>query len=671
MFYGNKKVIEFSSLRPTANAIRALTMDAVQNANSGHPGAPMGMADIADVLWREHLRHNPKNPQWADRDRFVLSNGHGSMLLYALLHLSGYDLSLDELKKFRQWGSKTPGHPESVITPGVETTTGPLGQGVANAVGMALAEKMLASQYNRLGHEIINHRTWVFAGDGCLMEGISHEACSLAGTWALNKLTLFYDANAISIDGHIKDWFTDDTAKRFEAYGWQVIGPIDGHCAHAVNLAIVEAKSVCDKPTLIICKTVIGCGSPNKGGTADAHGAPLGVEEIAATRQTIGWNAQSFNIPDAVAKTWNASTKGSHLEADWKQRFSDYQQAFPHEARILQKRLNGESTGDETAVIEAMLNAMQGEKKAIATRKASQLCLKALMGKLPEWVGGSADLAGSNLTDTPQSVDVMNDFSGNRISFGVREFGMAAIANGVSLHGGFRPFVATFLVFSDYARNAIRMAALMQLPITYVFTHDSIGLGEDGPTHQPIEHLPSLRLIPNLMVWRPADAVETAVAWGAAIRASKTPTVLALSRQALPMQIRDTAQTAAITKGGYILADAPQPKAVIIATGSEVALAMSAKLQCEAEGIEVRVVSMPCAEIFAQQSKAYQIAVLPAAIPRLAVEASHGQYWRAWVGLEGEVIGMRDFGGSAPADVLFKQFGFKVANIVETVKSII
>lgn len=669
--------MDYSTLLPTANAIRAIAMDAVQKANSGHPGAPMGMADIAEVLWRQFLQHNPAHPQWVNRDRFVLSNGHASMLLYALLHLSGYDLSMEDIKNFRQMGAPTPGHPEFGITAGVETTTGPLGQGLANAVGMALAEKILAARFNKPDHPIINHYTYVFVGDGCLMEGISHEACSLAGTWGLNKLIVFYDANSISIDGNIRGWFTDDTAMRFESYGWRVIRAVDGHSAKDISQAINLAREESNKPTLIICQTIIGCGAPHKGGSADTHGAPLGAEEISATRSALGWHAAPFVIPDEIAQAWNARARGQALEDAWQAQFKLYQQAYPEDAQSFLNQMHAQDDHALTPLIDQMMAQLQAQEKPIATRKASELCLRSLVGSLPSLIGGSADLAGSNLTDAPQSLDYVAHIHGdkrahiNRLSFGVREFGMGAIANGLSLHGGFRVFIATFLVFSDYLRNAIRMASLMRQPLIYVFTHDSIGLGEDGPTHQPIEHLPSLRMIPNLNVWRPADAIETGYAWQAAIRSTQTPHVLALSRQALPPQKRTVLQTSAIAQGGYVLSASAHPRAVVIATGSEVALAMAAQDSLAQKGININVVSMPCVELFRAQSAEYQQEVLPDDLPKIAVEAAYGDYWRAWVGMDGEVIGMHTFGESAPAAQLFSHFGFTVERIEQSVRRLI
>ena len=652
-----------------ANAIRALAMDAVQQANSGHPGAPMGMADMAVALWGQHLQHNPANPQWANRDRFVLSNGHGSMLIYALLHLTGYALPIEELKNFRQLGSKTAGHPEVGHTPGVETTTGPLGQGITNAVGFALAEKVLAAEFNRPGHAVVDHYTYAFLGDGCLMEGISHEACSLAGTLGLGKLIAFYDDNGISIDGHVEGWFTDDTPKRFESYGWHVIPHVDGHDAAAVEAALEAAQAETGKPTLICCKTVIGLGSPNKAGSHDCHGAPLGAEEVAAARACIGWEHAPFEIPADVYAAWDARAKGAAAEAEWAGRFAAYQAAFPELAAEFERRvIKNELPADWNAQVAAFVAACQEKKENIATRKASQNAIAAYLPGLPELFGGSADLAASNLTFVQGSKGVTRTEGGNYCYYGVREFGMTAIANGIALHGGLIPYTATFLVFSDYARNAIRMAALMRQRQIMVYTHDSIGLGEDGPTHQPVEHIPSLRLIPNLDVWRPCDATETAVAWAAGIERMDGPTLLALSRQNLPTVTGGIAAET-IRKGGYVLSDAEHPKAVLIATGSEVKLALDAQAALAAEGIPVRVVSMPCTSVFDRQSKEYKLAVLGSHVRRIAIEAAHGDYWHKYVGLHGAVIGINEFGASAPAGKLFEHYGFTVANVVNTVKA--
>jgi len=654
------------------SAIRALAMDAVQKANSGHPGAPMGMAEIAEVLWNHHLRHNPANPHWPDRDRFVLSNGHGSMLLYALLHLTGYDLSIEDIKQFRQLHSKTPGHPEYGYTPGVETTTGPLGQGIANAVGMALAEKLLASEFNRPNHAVVDHHTYCFLGDGCLMEGVSHEACSLAGTLRLGKLIAFYDDNGISIDGHVEGWFTDDTPKRFEAYGWNVIPKVPGHDPEAINRAITEAKAQ-DRPTLICCKTVIGMGSPNKAGGHDVHGAPLGDAEIAAARPHIGWNFPPFEIPREVYEAWDGRAKGAALEEDWKRRFSHYAQAHPELAAEFERRvISRELPADWQAHVAAVIDKVNAKGETIATRKASQNSIEALAPKLPELLGGSADLAGSNLTLWSGSKSVSKDSGGNYIHYGVREFGMTALANGVSLHGGLIPYTATFLMFSEYARNALRMAALMGLRQICVFTHDSIGLGEDGPTHQPVEQIATLRLIPNMDVWRPCDTMETIVAWTAAIERTDGPSSLCLSRQNLPFVKRDAQTIAAIGRGGYVISDCPgKPAAVLIATGSEIDLAMKAQLKLAEAGIRVRVVSMPSTNVFDRQDPAYRESVLGKGIVRVAIEAGVTDGWRKYVGLEGAVVGLDRFGESAPAGVLFKEFGFTVEHVVATVKGVL
>ncbi len=658
---------------PITGAIRALAMDAVQQANSGHPGAPMGMAEIAEVLWRRHLKHNPANPKWADRDRFVLSNGHGSMLLYALLHLTGYDLPIEEIKRFRQLHSKTPGHPEYGYAPGIETTTGPLGQGITNAVGMALAEKVLAAEFNRPGHTVVDHRTWVFLGDGCLMEGISHEACSLAGTWGLGKLTAFYDDNGISIDGHVEGWFTDDTPKRFEAYGWQVIRDVEGHDPEAIEAAIEQAKADTTRPTLICCKTVIGAGAPNKQGSHDVHGAPLGAAEIDAARAHIGWTHPPFHIPADVYAAWDARANGGVLEANWNAKFAAYQAAFPQLATEFKRRvIDNELPAEWTQHVEGVLAKIADKAETIATRKASQNAIEAFAPKLPELIGGSADLAGSNLTLWSGAKGVSKTSGGNYIYYGVREFGMAAIANGIALHGGLIPYTATFLMFSEYARNALRMAALMKLRQVFVFTHDSIGLGEDGPTHQPVEQTATLRLIPNMDVWRPCDTTESAVAWACAIERKTGPSSLCFSRQNLPFQVRSSEQVAAIRKGGYVLSEAPgQARAVIIATGSEVALAMAAQQALADEGIAVRVVSMPSTNVFDRQDAAWKAGVLPAGLPRVAVEAGCTDGWYKYVGLEGRVIGIDRFGESAPAGELFKYFGITANAVVQAVKSVL
>ncbi|SBT05715.1 transketolase 1, thiamin-binding [Candidatus Accumulibacter aalborgensis] len=659
-----------TAFAPLTNVIRALAMDAVQQANSGHPGMPMGMADIAEVLWRRHLRHNPANPHWPDRDRFVLSNGHGSMLLYTLLHLTGYDVSIADLKNFRQFRSKTPGHPEVGHTPGVETTTGPLGQGLANAVGMAIAEQVLAAEFNRPDHTLVDHSTYVFLGDGCLMEGISHEACSLAGTLGLGKLIAFYDDNGISIDGHVEGWFTDDTPKRFEAYGWQVIATVDGHDRDAIDNALLVARTEKGRPTLICCQTRIGFGSPNKVGSHDVHGAPLGAAEVAAARAHIGWPHAPFEIPDTVYAEWDGRMRGHHFESNWKRRLAAYELAFPDLAAEFSRRMNGELPADWTAYVAKTLAEIAATGENIATRKASQNAIAAFAPRLPELIGGSADLAGSNLTLWAGSKAVSRGEGGNYLYYGVREFAMTAVANGLALHGGLIPYTATFLVFSDYARNAIRMAALMKLRQIMVYTHDSIGLGEDGPTHQPIEHVASLRLIPNVDVWRPADASETTVAWVAAIERRDGPTILALSRQNLPTVTASVAP-ASIRRGGYVLADCAAPQVVLIATGSEVKLALDACQVLADEGIAVRVVSLPCAEVFDRQDAAWRAAVLPRAVPRVAIEAGVSSFWRQYVGLDGAVMGIDRFGESAPAGQLFDFFGFTVANVVTTVKTLL
>jgi transketolase len=663
-----------------ANAIRALAMDAVQQANSGHPGAPMGMADIAVALWHRHLRHNPKNPHWADRDRFVLSNGHASMLHYALLHLTGYDLPLGELKGFRQLHSKTPGHPEVDVTPGVETTTGPLGQGVTNAVGMALAEKLLAAEFNRPGHGVVDHHTYAFLGDGCLMEGISHEACALAGAWKLNKLVAVYDDNGISIDGQVTPWFIDDTPARFRAYGWNVIGPIDGHDVEAVDRAIADARRSTEQPTLIVARTHIGKGSPNRANTAKAHGEPLGADEIKLTRSALGWNHQPFELPRAVYDEWDARAKGDALEADWDQRFAAYRAAHPELAAEFVRRMKGELPADFVQVAADAIAAAQGKAETVASRKASQLALEVFTASLPELLGGSADLTGSNLTNTKstpplrfdQAAEVVRSEGriGRHINFGVREFGMAAVMNGVALHGGYIPYGGTFLTFSDYSRNAIRMAALMKKRVIHVFTHDSIGLGEDGPTHQSVEHASSLRLIPRLDVWRPCDTAETTVAWAVALQNQDRPTALLLSRQNLPYAPKS--RLGDISRGAYVLAeprDGGDADAVIIATGSEVQLALQARDQLAAQGVAVRVVSMPSTTTFDRQERAYKQSVLPAGVPRIAVEAGVTDFW--WKYGCSAVVGIDTFGESAPANVLFKHFGFTPENVADTVRAVL
>ncbi|MGI9836810.1 transketolase [Vibrio parahaemolyticus] len=656
-----------------ANAIRALSMDGVQQANSGHPGAPMGMADIAEVLWRSHLNHNPSNPEWADRDRFVLSNGHGSMLIYSLLHLSGYELSIDDLKNFRQLHSKTPGHPEYGYAPGIETTTGPLGQGITNAVGMAMAEKALAAQFNKEGHDIVDHFTYVFMGDGCLMEGISHEACSLAGTLGLGKLIAFWDDNGISIDGHVEGWFSDDTPKRFESYGWHVIPAVDGHDAEAINAAIEAAKAD-PRPTLICTKTIIGFGSPNKSGSHDCHGAPLGAEEIAATRKELGWEHGPFEIPQEVYAEWSAKETGAAKEAAWNEKFAAYEAAYPELAAEFKRRVNGELPAEWEEKASQIIADLQANPANIASRKASQNALEAFGALLPEFMGGSADLAPSNLTMWSGSKSLeANDFSGNYIHYGVREFGMTAIMNGIALHGGFVPYGATFLMFMEYARNAMRMAALMKIQNIQVYTHDSIGLGEDGPTHQPVEQMASLRLTPNMNTWRPCDQVESAVAWKLAIERKDAPTALIFSRQNLAQQPRSAEQVADIAKGGYILKDSDgKPELILIATGSEVELAVKAAEQLTAEGKKVRVVSMPSTDAFDKQDAAYREAVLPSDVTaRIAIEAGIADFWYKYVGFDGRIIGMTTFGESAPADQLFEMFGFTVENVVNTAKELL
>ncbi|PAR32467.1 transketolase [Vibrio metoecus] len=657
-----------------ANAIRALSMDGVQKANSGHPGAPMGMADIAEVLWRSHLNHNPQNPNWADRDRFVLSNGHGSMLIYSLLHLSGYELSIDDLKNFRQLHSKTPGHPEYGYAPGIETTTGPLGQGITNAVGMAIAEKALAAQFNKPGHDIVDHFTYVFMGDGCLMEGISHEACSLAGTLGLGKLIAFWDDNGISIDGHVEGWFSDDTPKRFEAYGWHVIPAVDGHDADAINAAIEAAKAETSRPTLICTKTIIGFGSPNKAGSHDCHGAPLGNDEIKAAREFLGWEHAPFEIPADIYAAWDAKQAGASKEAAWDEKFAAYAKAYPAEAAEYKRRVAGELPANWEAATSEIIANLQANPANIASRKASQNALEAFGKLLPEFMGGSADLAPSNLTMWSGSQSLTaEDFSGNYIHYGVREFGMTAIINGIALHGGFVPYGATFLMFMEYARNAMRMAALMKVQNIQVYTHDSIGLGEDGPTHQPVEQIASLRMTPNMSTWRPCDQVESAVAWKLAIERKDAPSALIFSRQNLAQQPRNAEQVANIAKGGYILKDcAGQPELILIATGSEVELAVAAYEQLSAEGKAVRVVSMPSTDAFDKQDAAYREAVLPAAVTkRIAIEAGIADFWYKYVGFGGRIIGMTSFGESAPAGELFKLFGFTTENVVKQAKELL
>ncbi|WP_029990916.1 transketolase [Tatumella ptyseos] len=654
------------SHKELANAIRALSMDAVQKAKSGHPGAPMGMADIAEVLWRDFLNHNPQNPSWADRDRFILSNGHGSMLIYSLLHLTGYDLPIQELENFRQLHSRTPGHPEYGYTPGVETTTGPLGQGIANAVGFAIAERTLAAQFNRPGHDIVDHYTYAFMGDGCMMEGISHEACSLAGTLKLGKLIAFYDDNGISIDGHTDGWFTDDTGTRFEAYHWHVIRGIDGHDHDAIRRAVEEARSVTDKPSLLICKTTIGFGSPNKAGTHDAHGAPLGDEEIALTRKQLGWNYAPFEIPDDIYAAWDAKNAGSEKEQAWDKKFAAYQQAFPELAQEFVRRTRDKLPENWQEESQKYIEQLQANPANIASRKASQNAIEAFGKLLPEYLGGSADLAPSNLTMWSGSKPINEDAAGNYIHYGVREFGMTAVANGISLHGGFLPYTATFLMFVEYARNAARMAALMKIRQVLVYTHDSIGLGEDGPTHQPVEQLASLRTTPNMSTWRPCDQVESAVAWKYAIERQDGPTALIFSRQNLAQQPRSAEQLANVARGGYVLKDCDgQPELILIATGSEVSLAVAAAEQLSGQGRKVRVVSMPSTDAFDKQDAAYRESVLPAAVTaRVAIEAAIADFWYKYTGLNGAIVGMTSFGESAPADLLFKEFGFTVENVV-------
>ena len=668
-----------ASRRDLANAIRALSMDAVQQANSGHPGAPMGMADIAEVLWNDYLQHNPANPDWPNRDRFVLSNGHGSMLLYSLLHLSGYDLPIEELKNFRQLHSKTPGHPEYGYAPGVETTTGPLGQGISNAVGMALAEKVLAAQFNQSGHEIVDHYTYTFLGDGCLMEGISHETCSLAGTLQLGKLIAFYDDNGISIDGdvtgseEIPGWFTDDTPARFESYGWQVIRNVDGHDAEEIITAIETARKETLRPTLICCKTIIGFGSPNKQGKEECHGAPLGADEIELARQQLGWSHAAFDVPGEIYAGWDGKEKGAALERAWQEKLAAYKVDHPEMAAEFERRIKGDLPADFSEKADAYIRECQEKMEKVASRKASQNCLNAFGPLLPELLGGSADLAGSNLTIWSGSKGISpTDASGNYLYYGVREFGMSAIMNGIALHGGFINYGATFLMFMEYARNAVRMAALMKQQSIFVYTHDSIGLGEDGPTHQPVEQLSALRSTPNLHTWRPCDTVESAVCWKSAIMRKDGPSALVFSRQGLTPMSRSEQQLNHIQRGGYVLRDCDNPQALIIATGSEVELAVTAVEQLAKENINVRVVSMPCAEVFAEQDDDYREAVLPSSLrARVAVEALHADYWHKFVGLDGNVVGMTSFGESAPGGELMKEFGFTVENVVENVRAIL
>jgi transketolase len=660
--------------RDLANAIRALSMDAVQKANSGHPGAPMGMADIAEVLWNDFLHHNPENPHWWNRDRFVLSNGHGSMLIYSLLHLTGYPLTIDDIKNFRQLHSKTPGHPEYGYTAGIETTTGPLGQGITNAVGMALAEKVLGGQFNRDGHHIIDHYTYCFLGDGCLMEGISHEACSLAGTMGLGKLVAFWDDNGISIDGHVDGWFTDDTPKRFEAYGWHVVRDVDGHDPDSIAKAIHEARSVSDKPSMICCKTVIGYGAPNLCGSHDCHGSALGEDEVAATRENLGWPYAPFEIPAEIYAGWDAKKKGAEAESHWNDKLAAYKQAHPDLAAELERRMNGEFPANWEAEAAAYIKATAEKGETKATRQASQAAINGYAPVLPELLGGSADLTGSNNTNWKGSVSISHTVTdGNYIHYGVREFGMTAIMNGIALHGGFIPYGGTFLVFSDYARNAVRMSALMKQRVINVYTHDSIGLGEDGPTHQPIEHVSSLRLIPNSSVWRPCDMVETAIAWKTALERKDGPSSLVLTRQGLPHQNRSDEQIANIARGGYVLRDTDgTPDAILIATGSEVGIAMDAAEQLAGKGKKVRVVSMPCTDLFDKQDAAYRESVLPAAVTkRVAVEAGVTAFWGKYVGLDGRVVGIDRFGESAPAKALFQEFGFTADNVARNVEEVL
>ena len=658
-----------ASRRDLANAIRALSMDAVQQANSGHPGAPMGMADIAEVLWNDYLVHNPADPDWVNRDRFVLSNGHGSMLLYSLLHLTGYELPIEEIKNFRQLHSKTPGHPEYGYAPGVETTTGPLGQGVSNAIGMALAEKVLAAQLNRPGHNIVDHQTYTFLGDGCLMEGISHEVCSLAGTLGLGKLIAFYDDNGISIDGEVEGWFSDDTPARFEAYGWQVVPDVDGHDSAAIKAAVEVARGELNKPTLICCKTIIGFGSPNKQGKEDCHGAPLGADEIVLAREQLGWSHAPFEIPSDLYEGWDASAKGASAQSSWNEQLDAYRKEFPDLAVEFERRTSGQLPTDFGEKADAYIADCQAKMEKVASRKASQNCLNAYGPLLPELLGGSADLAGSNLTIWSGSKDISADNAdGNYIYYGVREFGMSAMMNGIALHGGFINYGATFLMFMEYARNAVRMAAIMKQQSIFVYTHDSIGLGEDGPTHQPVEQLSALRSTPNLNTWRPCDTVESAVCWKSAIENQNGPSALVFSRQGLAPMPRTDEQVAAISRGGYVLKDSADPQAILIATGSEVELAMQASDTLAGKGISARVVSMPCAEIFSAQGANYQDSVLPPAVrARVAVEALHADYWHKFVGLDGRVVGMRSFGESAPGGELMSEFGFTVENVVANV----
>jgi transketolase len=660
-----------ASRQELANAIRALSMDAVQKAKSGHPGAPMGMAEIGEVLWNHHMNHNPTNPEWANRDRFILSNGHGSMLIYSLLHLTGYDLPMSEIQSFRQLHSKCAGHPEYGYAPGVETTTGPLGQGISNAVGFAMAEKLMANQFNKPGHDIVDHYTYVFMGDGCLMEGVSHETCALAGTWGLGKLIAFWDDNGISIDGHIEGWYTDDTAGRFESYGWHVVRNVDGHDFDAIEKAITEAKSVTDKPTLICTKTIIGKGSPNKSGSHDCHGAALGEDEVALTRKELGWTHDPFVIPQEVYDGWNQKEKGQKSEADWNEKFASYEKEFPELAAEFKRRMANDLPSDWQAKADALIKEVNESGDKVATRKASQNAITKLAATLPEFVGGSADLTGSNLTSCASFDHVSGKKPGNYISYGVREFGMAAIMNGMTLHGGLLPFGGTFHMFSDYMRNGMRMSALMKQRVIYVLTHDSIGQGEDGPTHQPIETTSGLRYIPNMEVWRPGDATETAVAWTQAVANKNNPTSLVLSRQGVGFNQRTNEQLEGIKKGGYVLSDSDNPSVILIATGSELDLAIKSSEALKAEGIDSRVVSMPSTNVFDRQDKAYQDSVLLPGVKRVSIEAGVTDFWRKYVGLDGASVGINTYGESAPGGKLFEHFGFTVENVVKTVKSVL
>ncbi len=660
-----------ASRQELANAIRALSMDAVQKANSGHPGAPMGMAEIGEVLWNNHMSHNPTNPEWANRDRFILSNGHGSMLIYSLLHLTGYDLPMSEIQSFRQLHSKCAGHPEYGYAPGVETTTGPLGQGISNAVGFAMAEKLLANQFNKPGHDIVDHYTYVFMGDGCLMEGVSHETCALAGTWGLGKLIAFWDDNGISIDGHIEGWYTDDTAGRFESYGWHVVRDVDGHDFDAIDKAIQEAKSVSDKPTLICCKTIIGKGSPNKSGSHDCHGAALGEEEVALTRKELGWEHDPFVIPQDIYDGWSQKDKGQELESAWNTKFAAYEKEFPELASEFKRRMANELPADWQQKVDALIKETNAAGDKVATRKASQNVITKLAETLPEFVGGSADLTGSNLTSCASFEHVSGKKPGNYISYGVREFGMAAIMNGMALHGGILPYGGTFHMFTDYMRNGMRMSALMKQRVIYVLTHDSIGQGEDGPTHQPIETTSGLRFIPNMEVWRPGDATETAVAWTQAVANTSNPTSLVLTRQGVGFNERTDEQLEGIKKGGYVLCDCDDYKVILIATGSELDLAMKTCEALKAEGIASRVVSMPCTHAFDRQDQAYKDSVLTPGVKRVSIEAGVTDYWRKYVGLDGASVGINTYGESAPGGKLFEHFGFTVENVVKTVKSVL